>query len=271
MRFALAGIAVAVLLAGCGGEGGNDDMTHTVTQAAQRTDYGGPVLVHQTVTLHTGPNEDVNIKGEGSADGKRRLSRYELHAESNTTPVPDKVAQQLAFLNGKIAERGEIIYLNMPFLNRELGLRDRWIKLDPSDPSSRKLGFTGTTGLGAVDPALPVDAVRAARNVKKVGNEADGTHYRITIDYDRYLDVIGPQAAASLRPGLEKLKKALHTARHPADVWIDTAGRITRLDGKLQIQPSGTEVASYRFDIERALNLPAMPRHALSFKDVIKE
>jgi hypothetical protein len=269
MKCALAAIALVSLAAvGCGGSG--DDAARVVKSAAERTTNGGPIAVHEAATIGPDAPQSVNMFIEGTSDGKRRAARFSIKVDVEGGPPTDESVRELDMLDGEMAEQGEVIYMDVDALSRQLDLHGRWLKMDPADPISRKSGFAGTTSMGGLDPARPVDHLRAADDVRRVGSSDDTTHYRMMIDYDRYLDLIGPQASAALAPELKKLKKATHTARHPLDAWIGKDGRVHRIESKLRAG-LGPVLISYRIDLEPAAKPPAIPRNAVTFEELSKE
>jgi hypothetical protein len=101
---------------------------------------------------------------------------------------------------------GQAMYMKAP----DLGMGDKWLKIDLSDPDSL-FGMIGK----ATDPEVMFKALEAPKKLELLGSEeVDGVetnHYRITMDPTRYLEAMEfPPAMADMLP------KELVT-----EMWVD--------------------------------------------------
>ena len=255
-----------MVLAGCGANG--EQAARTIEDAVAKTTRSGPLALSQTATLELGPEETVTMVLDGVADGRARTVRARLDVKwSGPGDAPRGPAKELSELDGDIAEAKDRLYLRLASVDRDLDLDGRWIVLDPRDPIARQAGFTGSSGIGALDSTRPVDHLRAAEAIERVGEDRGATRYRMTIDYDRYLDLIGAKRRKALAPELAKLSKATRTDRHPLDAWIDGEGRIVRIQGRIRTV-LGRDLVNYTLDMEPARRGPVIPRDALTFQDL---
>jgi hypothetical protein len=101
---------------------------------------------------------------------------------------------------------GQAMYMKSP----DLGMGDKWLKIDLSDPNSL-FGMIGK----ATDPEVMFKAMETPKKLELVGSEeVDGVetnHYRITLDPTQYLEAMEfPAAMADMLP------KELVT-----EMWVD--------------------------------------------------
>ncbi|MBD3945649.1 hypothetical protein [Nocardioides ganghwensis] len=101
---------------------------------------------------------------------------------------------------------GQAMYMKSP----DLGMGDKWLKIDLSDPDSL-FGMIGK----ATDPEVMFKAMETPKKLELVGSEeVDGVetnHYRITLDPTQYIEAMQfPAAMADMMP------KELVT-----EMWVD--------------------------------------------------
>ncbi len=124
------------------------------------------------------------------------------------------------------------IYMNMPFLAGKLPQGKTWIKLDVSKVA-QAAGLSGSLSSleQTEDPTKFLDYLRASSGiVVSLGKEeVDGvttTHYSATLQLSRILDRLPGDQQAAAKAALEKLGSA---AGIPVEVWVDTLGRVRRM------------------------------------------
>jgi hypothetical protein len=259
---------LAGLAAGCGSE---EDATRAVRDAAVRTTTAGPLAIDETAEVTAGRRQRVALAIKGTADGKARTARFTMSSRLEGEGTPSASVREFdELLDGEMAVRGELVYMRLPALDREAGLNGRWLVLDPNDPISKQVGFTGTSGIGGPDPSRPADLLRAAEDVERVGTEGGETHYRLKVDYGRYLDLLPTKERRALAGELRKLRLMVDTSAVEHEVWIDDDGYVTRMQGDLESR-FGADVASYSIELSRADRPPAIPRHGVTFDDLANE
>lgn len=107
-----------------------------------------------------------------------------------------------------------------------------WMKID----MSRMLGSMGLSSLptSGTDPSQFVDYLRAVgTHTKQLGTATvrgvPTTHYRSTIDLDRYAKLVPPAQRAGAAHGIAALESALGSHTLPVDVWIDGQHRLRQM------------------------------------------
>lgn len=223
---ALALIAVcAVAVAGCGsskGLGSGSDGPDPVARAALVTAEvpGYRIAATMDVTTPAGPSHS-SLSGV--------FDRLERTGEMN-------VSQTLAGqrVNLKEVFSGLTFYLDSSGLDalRNVAGGKRWLKFD----MSRLLGSLGLGSLPTTssDPTQFVDYLRAASSsTRRVGSETvrgvATTHYRATIDLEKYPNLVAPKDRAAAARGVKTLEQALGGRTLPVDAWIDKANLVRRL------------------------------------------
>jgi hypothetical protein len=255
-----------MLLAGCGSD---EDATRELRDAVAKTTSSGALSVEEESALWYGIDKQVVTRTLGIADGRNRTARYRVVSSWNGEGPPPKEAREYVHLDGQAARQGDRIYLRLATLDRRLGLRGAWVLFAPDDPAYEKADFTGLHSFGVVDGSRPIDHLRAARSVKRVGEEDGLTHYRMTIDYDRYLEMIDPTTGMTLKRQLDNLRPATRTDSHPADVWIRDDGTVARVESRIET-PLGQTFTSYRIELGPDDQAPVIPRSAIPIGEALR-
>jgi hypothetical protein len=137
-----------------------------------------------------------------------------------------------------------VIYMNMPFLAGRLPEGKTWMKLDLTKAAQTAgIDVSQLSSLNQTDPTQFLTYLRASSgDVATVGSESlDGvptTHYRATLQLSRILDRLPAGQRGSVQTALEKLGDA---SAIPVEVWVDTQGRVRRM--QLSIDPTGAPAA----------------------------
>ena len=107
-----------------------------------------------------------------------------------------------------------------------------WVKID----YRRVLSAEGLGGLpvNGNDPRQFLDYLRAAGgSATRVGTGTirgvATTHYRVTLDLDRYTRLVPAAQQSSARRGVALLESVVGSHRLPADVWLDSARRVRQM------------------------------------------
>jgi hypothetical protein len=118
-----------------------------------------------------------------------------------------------------------VMYMRLPALTKVIPGGKPWIKMDLNAIGS-KAGidlsqFTQFTN----DPSRMIDWLRAASgDVTTIGTEkVDGvqtTHYRATVDLDKYPDLVPAAQRDAMRKAVDSLEKATHVSEFPMHVWV---------------------------------------------------
>jgi len=163
-----------------------------------------------------------------------------------------------------------------------------WVKVDLAAVGHQQgLDIGGLLQGQSTNPADQFRMLKsAATNVTKVGSEtvrgASSTHYRLTVDLVKASAAQGSSAASASA----SLTKLLGTTMVPADVWVDSSGRIRRFRQSFDLShvlataaqtsgstvPPGAEHASVTttlelFDFGAAVNVAVPPAEEVQAAD----
>ncbi len=135
---------------------------------------------------------------------------------------------------GDFADGRAIVYMKLPVLTRLLPGGKPWIKMDLNAVGKRAGIDISQFTQFANDPTQMVDWLRAASgDVTTVGTETiDGvatTHYRATVDIDKYPDLVPAENRDAMRKAVDALKKAAHVSSFPMHVWVGKDGLVRQV------------------------------------------
>jgi hypothetical protein len=259
-------LALGLLVAGCGED---EDARRAVVAAAEKTTNEGPMRLEQEARLIVGEDQYSEITVEGVVDGRTGTAFFSIEHESVGGGKPTAFARTLDKQDGDLVVTESRTYARMP----PLGFGDRWISYPNDSGLAARRGFPAGSRAGTLDQARPVDQARAADDVKREGEEEiDGrptTRYRLTLDFERYLEIADPELAASMQKPLERIQRMFRTSRFPATVWIDEDGYIARFESRLET-PTGTDVAEYTIGLEPTDEEPEVPRDAVPLRELAR-
>lgn len=131
---------------------------------------------------------------------------------------------------------GTVMYMRMPFLQVAAPQLKPWIKIDLNE-IGKDLGIDLDALMelsNQTDPTKALDYLRAAGNVKEVGDATvrgvKTTRYKGVIDLERYAKQLekkggGKAAAASIR----KVMELSGTTTMPVELWIDDDSLVRRM------------------------------------------
>jgi hypothetical protein len=251
MRLRLIAIAgAAVVLAGCGSSSSYDVVSTTaapsdarfLASAATKSTGTPSMKTDLSVTMYASelPGGQVEMTATGALDNETHrmsmrmdMSKFvsQLGAAGAALGSPgDWVGEEVGdFANGRA-----VVYMKLPVLTKLLPGGKPWIKMDLA-ALGKQAGidisqFTQFTN----DPSRMVDWLRAASgDVTTVGTETidgvDTTHYKATIDIDKYPDLVPPEQRDLMRNAVDTLKDATHVDSFPMHVWVDNDGLVRQV------------------------------------------
>ncbi len=235
----LALLAAIPALAGCGAE----DLSPTaIAQAADTTvaANGMKVRIDQTMTLPgMGPLE---MGGDGEIDTRNQRSRFSLRLES-APDAPAGIGD--AFRTDVVSDRLDV-YTRTPQLSSVLGEGKRWLKIDIAEVSRAAGLDVSSMAQSSQDPSQMLRQLKAAGgDIEKVGEEdvrgVATTHYKATIDFERYPELVPADERAAARASMRQLIKLTGARTAPVEVWVDDDDLVRRLEQttKLTIPGAG--------------------------------
>ena len=214
-------------------------------------------------TSSAGAGNGGTVTFDGSLDFKSRTGEYSVDAAAIGLQGTGKVRTIVA---------GGVLYLSLdalagadPSSSPDLAGK-KWLKLDPKV-------FGGGGQIGQSDPNGSLDALRGAKgSAKRVGSEnvrgTRTTRYRVTIDADQAVN----RAPEARRDEVRNSVGALGSKTIPADVWIDSKGRLRKV--RLRVVASSTtskgSVSFEYFDLGAQVNVDAPPANeVVDFQDLL--
>jgi hypothetical protein len=127
-----------------------------------------------------------------------------------------------------------VLYMRLPVLTRLLPGGKPWIKIDLGEVGKRAGIDVSQFTQFATDPTQMVDWLRAASGpATTVGSENIGgeptTHYRATIDLDRYPDLVPPGQRDLMRKAVDSIEQTAHVSSFPMHVWVGKDGLVRQV------------------------------------------
>jgi hypothetical protein len=224
VRRAFALVVLALPLAACGGDVTSID---PVAQAAATSAKAHTMKVDIATRMSApglGAPIAVRASGDVDNDGHRIRTSIDMSSVEHLMPTGGDPADFRGEQIGDFSNGQAVVYMNLPFMTKLLPQQKPWIKLDlQAAAKTAGIDISQFTQFSS-DPAQLLDYLRASGDVKEVGSETiDGvktTHYRATIDFDRYPSLVPPARRAAVRRAVAALRRLTHVRLQPVDVWI---------------------------------------------------
>jgi hypothetical protein len=233
---------LALASAGCGGAGagagGGGSNVAAVTQAAYVTGQAPGYRFDLTSTTTVG-GQSVTVQGSGSIDERNPQGSMSMQIEGRT-----------------IAEiiKSPYVYIKVPTAGAATVAHGKpWVRADLDALGQAAGGGSPLTG-SSNSPTQVLRFLKATGQVQTLpGQRLRGvptTHYRATVDLDRYAAAVAPSQRAAARQSVETLKRVTGGSTLPIDVWIDRQHRVRRLSFSLAIcSPQGKLQESLSMDL----------------------
>lgn len=227
IRNTLAGLLAVLMAFAIAACGGDTVALDPVAAAATKTGAADSMRIEMNLTM-AGPefgSKPAAVKINGVAARGR---------SAMTMRMPAVGGMDLGQVEVRLA--GSVMYIRMPFLQAAAPQLKPWIKVDLRE-TGKNLGvdLDALMQLGnQTDPTKALDLLRAAGKVEELGDATvrgvKTTHYKGTIDLERYVDQFGKTAgnkaaARSLRKALE----ATGVTTMPVELWIDEDSLVRRM------------------------------------------
>jgi hypothetical protein len=247
MRRALAlAVGLTLVIAACGHKAN----PKAALLAASSKTVGGHTA-HMAIDLKVRPKTGAaeDITGDGVFDFTNKSGVVQLK-------LPPISGLNLGSIEVRVLD--SIIYEKLPPQLASAAGQKGWVKIDPAAAAkSVGIDFNSLTQSGSSDPSQFLDLLKSLSNdVTEVGKEkvggADTTHYRATVDFAKAV-----QANAGLDAATKaKVSSFYNNLTAPADVWIDSDGRLRKM--------------TYSLDASKinASALSSNPRAAAAFQQI---
>jgi len=240
----LAVLAAIPLLSGCGGDSDSDTLSsEAVAKAAEATVAKGGTRISlvSDATLPGGAGE-LKMTGEGVVDGETQQGRLTLKAIS----APSGVSKQS--LGQEIVFDKLVLYLRSPVFAAALDDGKKWLKIDLEKAGKAAgIDLASLTQSGQ-DPSQSLKLLKAVSgDIAEVGKEdvrgVSTTHYKATIDLNKYPDTVPAKDREAARATVKTLTKALGGTKTPVEFWIDEDDLVRRYGQTLKIDTGGGQSA----------------------------
>lgn len=209
----------ALALTGCGG---SQSATPVVRAADVTAGAAGYRLTGSgTITVRGGQAGTVRMTLTGSFDRQDRVGELTtvVQAAGRQVRVPELISHLTVYMASSALQGSAALAGGRP-----------WLKLD----MSHAIGGAGLSALPtATDPAQFVDYLRAVSStITRVGASTvrgvPTTHYRVTVDLDRYPSLVAPSQRKAVAATIKNLEAATGVHTMPLDVWIDSHHLVRR-------------------------------------------
>jgi hypothetical protein len=233
-------LTLGVGLAACSDDSGSTDSTSSATD--ESADDGTTTDAGADETEEPAEASLTELSaGEfypAVMDAMREAETFSFETTSDSAGQAQTMTGQARFggdgvemkASGSGAQSMEMILIDqaMYMKSPELGMGDKWLKIDLSDPSSL-FGMIGK----ATDPEVMFKAMEAPKKLELVGTEdvdgVEANHYRITLDPTQYLKAMEfPAAMADMMP--DELV---------TEMWVDAENLPRKFTQTMEIPAAG--------------------------------
>ena len=248
---ALALLAGALLLAGCGGAPAQLD---PLASAAERTADAGSARFEMEIAMTVaGRSAEATASGAFDNDSRRATMTMDL---TSLAGAFGGAAGAAGALRMDMVLDGAVAYMRMPLLTAQLPGGRPWVRLDLEElAKGQGVDLGELQSLSENDPRRTLDYLRAiSGEIRTVGSEAvrgvDTTHYRAAVDLRRYPDLVPEEQQELVRKATERLIEQLGVGAVPVDVWVDGDGLVRRLSLAFDVPMTERGAASSAVTIE---------------------
>ncbi len=260
-------LAAAAALAGCGGE----DASVEVAEAAERTAEVQSARVDVQGTVE-GPGlpGPATFEASGAVDNERQVGEVEF--EEFEIPGAPSVLPADA-LQGQVVFEELTIYMRLPILTGQLPQGKEWLKLDLQDAlSGQGVDLAQLSQVGQSNPTAALRQLEAVSDdLDELGEEevrgVPTTHYRATVDLNRYPDVVPEEEREAVEASVRALIDLTGTETIPTEVWVDDEGLVRRFSQSYSYEmPPAGEVSQtqtlelYDFGTDVEVEIPPADR-----------
>jgi hypothetical protein len=242
--------ALALVAAGCGSSSGSGIPAPPAAQggarflasAATKSTATPSMKTDLTVTMLSSklPGGRMDMTATGAIDNTNHRMNMKLDMSKFVAGIGGGAAalgSASEWVGEEIGDFGggrAVIYMRLPVLTKILPGGKPWIKVDLGQVGKRAGIDISQFTQFANDPTQMVDWLRAASgSVTTVGTEDVGgeptTHYKATVDLDKYPDLVPPEQRDVMRKAVEQIKQAAHVSLFPMHVWVGKDGLVRQV------------------------------------------
>jgi hypothetical protein len=226
---AVAATGLVIALSGCSGSSAVSSVVDPVAQAAQVSELapGFKASLSEEI-IAPGSSEAVTASGTGTFDQRDHRGIFSVQGK----------AGEHSF-NAETQYSDLALYMRLPSSSSSQASSithgKPWIKLDLRGVSAALgINFSALTDSSASsNPGQLLSYLKAASGqVTRIGAEqvqgVPTTHYRATIEYDRYAGRVAPAQRAAASQSVAALERLTGTHSQLVDVWVDGQHRVRR-------------------------------------------
>ena len=220
MRKAIALVlGLTLTLAACGSKA---EAKTVVRSASTKTANADTAKMALDIKINAKSGPPTEINGDGVFDMAKRAGTMNLK-------LPNFGGQNLGAIEVRILDK--LVYEKLPPTLASFAGSKGWVKIDPQALAKQNgFDFNSLAQTQGTDPNSFLDLLKSVSDdVKEVGKEkvrgADTTHYRGTVDLGKAI-ASNAELEAQAKAKLGDLYKNLSA---PADVWIDSDGRLRKM------------------------------------------
>ena len=226
MRRALAVLfAAALVLTGCGDEKRETVPVEDLIAAVDQTRAAPSQRVHLETEMNgLGLDEPLNATGDGMIDNRARKGRMTLDMSEYADLAGDSNDPGAGIMEQVID--GFTAYIRWPLLAKQVGTDKEWVTMDLQKLGEKQgFDFSALAGGSQGDPTQQLDQLRATSgDIEVLGAEnvrgSETTHYKATVDLERYPGTVKPVDRERVRRSVERLIELTGQKTIPTEVWI---------------------------------------------------
>jgi hypothetical protein len=258
--------AVALALSGCAATSAISRVADPVAQAAEYSELAPGFRMSFSADV-TESSTSMRFTSAGSGVFNRRTDRAVMNVRVEEGEHASSSESQYT---------GAELYMRLPSSDRSSAVDHKpWIEYDVRSVDAAvgiNLSSLESSGAYSSSPDEMLSFLRATgARALRIGSErvrgAPTTHYRATIDYRRYANVVAPAQRATARASVAALERLTGTHTQVVDVWIDRQHRVRREElTYTECVPGGRGTSQFHVELEyfdfAVQAIPPVPRKA---------
>ena len=252
--FVLVGLALAVGLSACGGSSLKSAVDPVAAAAAKTAAAKTARFSMKMNEQLPGLSTPISITAEGTMDLANRRMSMSMDM-SQMAALGGSAVGSPSDWNIEMVADGLVLYMKMPFLQRELKTDKPWFKLDMK--SVGKQQGVDLSALMNYDPGEVtryVDYLRGSKDMMVVGHElvrgVETTRYLGSVDFGTYLKALPADKRAAAKEALAKVGKFGKPEYGLFEVWVDAQQRVRRETFSYSLNATATEKLKASFSME---------------------
>ena len=239
-------LAALLLLPACGG--GDSVAADPVAEAAAKTTEAGSSRIEFTMDLEA-EGRSFTMRGEGVFDYSRPRGRMVVDLGN----LAELSRGALENRRMEFEFDGLVYYMRFPEGLMELGLGDKWLKIDLQELDAKTAVDLGALQQANQNPAQLMQFLHGASDdIEELGHEdvrgVEATHYRATVDFDEVIEQtaeigeLSDEMRELLEAEVERMKSQTGLETLPVDVWLDEENLVRRMRMNLSFPVEGEQL-----------------------------